>query len=95
MALRFVQHTSTGSMSVNFTHMLDFGRWLANQKPAMIDGKPAEEDLPDNVRVLADTEYQAKCCICHEWGELYCDIKEIPLDGSYEHYCGGSPRCGP
>lgn len=75
--------------------MKDFGRWFAEQKPAHVDGKPAEEDLPDNIRVLTDTEYQAKCCICEQWGELYVGILEIPLDGSYSHYCGGSYRCCP
>lgn len=56
--------------------------------------KLAEQLLPDGINEVGDGCYEARCCRCGEWTELFCDLSELP-DAGYEHYCGGSPRCCP
>jgi hypothetical protein len=57
------------------------------------DQGPFPYPLPDTVR-WDGAEYEALCCMCHEWKPLLCGPEEVEGD-DYEHYCGGSPRCCP
>ncbi len=62
---------------------------------AALDLDPSREVmLPEGICERGPGEYEAVCCCCGEWRELYCDLSEIPEVG-YEHYCGGSQRCCP
>lgn len=79
-----------------------FNRWMREQdgrhaKPEQ-PAEPDPDSLPANLRFVGgtgDDRYHARCCCCDRWGPLYVGIDEIgPID-SYEHYCGGSPRCCP
>ncbi|MDE1179461.1 hypothetical protein [Paraburkholderia sp.] len=75
---------------------MDFSRWLNQQAPI-----PVQSDADRHVQELLDEDvlrdvqggYEAMCCRCGEWRELYCGPEEIDID--YVHYCGGSPRCCP
>lgn len=71
--------------------MKDFGAWFREsiERTAAAD----KRELPDNVVQMQDGSYRAQCCCCEQWGKLFCDISEV--DETYEHYCGGSPRCLP
>ena len=55
---------------------------------------PMEPELPEGIWECGPGEYEAECCRCGRWREIYCDIKDIPPVG-YRHYCGGSPECCP
>lgn len=77
--------------------MRDFGDWLEGigRQAAPVEDMFAEEpELPEGINEVGPGKYEARCCMCHEWRELYCDLSEVPEVG-YEHYCGGSPRCCP
>lgn len=73
--------------------MKSFDQWLIDTtaRPQTEDG---EKLLPEGVVEAGPNRYEAKCCACGEWREIYCDLEEIPEVG-YEHYCGGSPHCCP
>lgn len=68
-------------------------RRSSNRGRAIREGLNRETpELPDFVLFNENTgRYEAKCCMCGEWGEMLYDISEV----GEEHYCGGSYRCIP
>lgn len=51
-------------------------------------------DLPEGFRMI-DGEVHAVCCCCEQWKPLPVGLDEIGDPESYQHHCGGSPRCCP
>lgn len=69
---------------------MDFGRWLANQKP--LPSPEAEPELPPGVWEAGPGVYQARCRSCGREYELVYDPQEFTEAGNY---CSGSDRCLP
>jgi hypothetical protein len=72
--------------------MKSFSEWTRDLAAEI--SAPAADELPEGIVEVQDGKYEAKCCCCEEWREIFCDISEIP-DTGYVHYCGGSPWCCP
>lgn len=65
---------------------------MKDENPQPAEFIRTEVELPNFVRWNTRTWcYEAKCCMCGQWGAMLYDLDEI----GEEHYCGGSYRCIP
>lgn len=75
--------------------MKSFDRWLDDFFEGMSTTPPQPEPIiPDGVYDVNGI-YMVDCCVCGKSDEVPVDLCELPTDGYYDHYCGGSPRCCP
>jgi len=77
--------------------MISFDRWLVRPVDALNENDVLADELENtlNLRMMNDGSFQAKCCCCDNWGELFVGIDEAHPFETFEHYCGGSDRCCP
>lgn len=80
---------------------MNFDEWLKRPLASFKDDHIALDALSakleercDNARVFLG-RLECKCCVCEKWTESPVSIEELEPIESYEHYCGGSPRCCP
>jgi len=90
--------------------MMEFDRWLLGQGQAApaTPADPYTDDVLDALEVIGvcrkgDGSFWARCCVCERDVDMCFDPLEAGLleddadvyNGTYQHYCGGGPRCCP